>query len=200
MNERKTKMMIVTAAIILILGISFITNRLYSNEQNSTETTETWPSYDLDPYLEVSTSLDQVIIGEEIEIRVTRTYIMTVDPHNGPITIHCSLSIDVTNIGEDPIYNFEPVMGTLFTEEHEVVYSFWIEMITVYATDSMLNVSLIPADRTVQRYCSASESYPISDNQYQSLTQFGYVRMQFNCVNETLTITSPLTNINHAIE
>jgi len=191
-NDRKIKMVIFAAAIILILGISFIFNRL-----NSIETTISRPSYDLNPYPEVSTSLDLVITGEEIEIRVTRTYIGTFDPHSGPTTIHCSLSINVTNTGENPIDDFEPVMGTLFTDEHQVVYSFWIE---IYGSNSTSDTSLIPANLSVDRHCSAIGGYPISDNQYQSQIQYGYVRMQFSYANETLTITSPLTGISHSLE
>ncbi len=182
-------MIVLVSAIIMIVGVALVIS--YLNYLSI------GPSNDLDPYPGDTENLNIAVIGENIEIRVVRTHIGTMDPHLGPTTIGCSLTINVTNTGQEAIGDFTPIMGTLFTPSHDVIYSFYTSF---YGQGIPIMIGAIPANSSVDLYCGGIGSHALTPEQYGSLPDYAYIRMQFNCGDEELIITSPLSMILHAVE
>lgn len=183
--------MMVIAVLVLILGIPLITIRLNS-ELNR-------PSYNLVAYVGDFENLNLLTISNDLEILITDSAIYTMNPHLGPSTLDCSMRITVTNTGEDIIDDFEPVMGTLFTQDNEVIYSFWVAF---YGRGVPIDKDPIQANSSIDLYCVDSGSYVLTDSEYDWILHlnFAYLRMMFSHDNESLILTSPLTRIMNAVE
>ena len=182
-------MLLIAAALIVMVGTAFIV--LQVQEEFSR------PQTHLSPYDNDTTDLNLVVVGENIEIRIVSTGIYTMDPHLGPKTLSCSVRINVTNTGQESIDDFEPMVGTAFTSENEIIYSFWF---AYYGHGFTIEIEPIQANTSGQILCGDIGRYAISDSDYESLPNSAYVRLQFSCGEEILTITSPLTMILHTVE
>jgi hypothetical protein len=181
--------MMLSSAVVIVVGTAFIVTQVFLYAPVSR------PQSNLPPYPGSTEGLDLVVVSGDLELSVVRTYIGTMDPHRGPTTMSCSLTVSLSNKGNESALDLQPMMGTLFDADSNVVYSFWVSMRldgTQYAR------VVVPAARTVEVYCHDVGSFEI-DNPWNYSS--GYVRVQFLlCENQTVVVTTPLTQIMHAVE
>jgi len=186
-------MLLVAVASIIVVGTGFI---VFRAQQPGTEII-TRPETHLEPYGQDTTNLSLVIVEENIEIRIDYLFMSTMNPHNGPTTMECSVTLIVTNTGNETINDFIGEMGTVFDEDDVAIYSFWIDM----RVDSQhFDVVSIPANSSTTVRCDDVSSFIVPTQDYPSY-DLGYIRMKmrFN-TNHTATITTALEDIWHAIE
>jgi len=190
--SKSVKMILVAAVLIIIVGTAFIVIRSQPSAEIFTR-----PETHLEPYGQDTTNLSLVIVGENIEIRVDYLFMSTMDPHNGPTTMECAVTLNVTNTSNETINDFMGEMGTVFDEDNVAIYSFWIDMrvdnIPVYSIS-------LPAFSSTTVRCHDLGSFIVSSEDYSSY-DLGYIRVKvrFN-TNHTATITTALGDILHAIE
>lgn len=187
-QDRMIKVLMLVALYVLITGIPLLIAQ---------ETSTQRPDH-LEPYPGNTDGLDLVIVYEDIQICILRTSIYTMDPHFGPTTMGCSLTIEVSNNGTDEIVDFTPTTGTVFRPRGKAIYSF---LAAFYGPGVPIDIDPIPAFSSAELYCADMGSYKLSDSEFDRLPESAYVRIQFQYQsNVTFTLTSPLTWISHAVE
>ncbi|TFG98041.1 hypothetical protein E4H12_07170 [Candidatus Thorarchaeota archaeon] len=181
--------MLVTRAIIIIVGTAFIIYRIQNIPIPP-------PENHLEPYLTDTTDLNLIIMGENIEIRVVFVILTIFYPHNDLPSLSCHVRLNVTNTSNETINDCKAIMGTAFDSENEVIYSFWISMVV---DSHMVEKIAIPPKNTTLVSCTSVNAFAISDT--NRFPTHGYVRVQlrFN-TNFTAIATSPLTEFGFAIE
>jgi hypothetical protein len=188
-ENRYLKLMTIGSFIIIVVGTAFLTSEFIFNAPVSR------PEYNLEPYSGSTDGLDLVVVAGSLELSVVRTHIGTMDPHQGPKTMGCSVRVSLENTGSETVADFRAVMGTVFDSKHSVIYSFWVSM--RLDGGQVRRISVAPVS-VVEVSCYDVGSFKI-ENQHDY--SFGYVRVQFFfCENQTATVTTPLTQIMHAIE
>ncbi|MCK5266180.1 MAG: hypothetical protein KAR03_11290 [Candidatus Thorarchaeota archaeon] len=192
MYSKSNKMLLVAVALIIVVGTGFI----FFRGQTGIEVI-TRPETHLEPYGQDTTNLSLVIVGENIEIRVDSFFMSTMDPHNGPTTMGCSVTLDVINTSNETINDFTGEMGTVFDEDNEAIYSFWIDMRVDNIPVGRIS---LPAFSSTTVRCHDLGSFIVPSEDYSSY-DLGYVRVKvrYNS-NFTATITTALGDILHAIE
>ena len=192
MYSKSNKMLLIAVALIIVIGTAFIIFRVQPGSEIIAR-----PETHLEPYGLDTTNLSLVIVGENIEIRVEYLFMSTMSPHNGPTTMGCSVTLNVTNTSNETINDFMGEMGTVFDEDNEAIYSFWIDM----RVDNIPvgPISLPAFSSTIVR-CHDLGSFIVLSEDYSSY-DLGYVRVKvrYNS-NFTATITTALGDILHAIE
>ena len=184
------KTMMIGSAIIILVGITFIVSQTIINAATAR------PQHDLEPYPGSTEGLDTVVTVGSLELSVVRTYIGTMDPHHGPTTMGCSVKVSLYNKGNESITDYQSVMGTVFDEDDGVIYSFWVSMHLDGVAVARVS---IPAATTLEVYCYDVGSYELNDSPFNYSA--AYIRVQFLFAeNQTAIVTTPLTEVWHAIE
>jgi len=133
--------------------------------------------------------IDPIVVGN-LTLSVTGSF-YTMSPHNGPATFSFHLDVNVNNTGTEIVDDFQVVKVTLFYENAEPVYTFGA---------IPENNSTIPADSILLlEYENDRDMITVPSNLLIASIVFARVLVAFD-VDTEVVLTTPMTNIAHAIE